>query len=110
MASPHRDILRAVDAHEKWRTNCINLIPSENRTSPSVRRLLTCDFGHRYCLPEPVEFVGKRIEEFYRGNRYIIEVFNMAQELARKLFGAPYAWQFTTIPCHYLPLVMRNYQ
>ena len=34
-----------------------------------------------------------------------------ANDLAgNPLFGAPYAWHFTTLPyCVYLPLVMRDY-
>ena len=38
------EIISLVEKHERWRgQNCINLIPSENVMSPTVRSLLSSD-------------------------------------------------------------------
>jgi glycine hydroxymethyltransferase len=76
-----RTIHSAVRKHEEWRQNCLNLIPSENITSPQVRAMLGSDFGHRYAWDEP----------WYGGQKYSVEVEKVAIEAAKKLFHADYA-------------------
>jgi glycine hydroxymethyltransferase len=71
----------AVQKHEQWRQKCLNLIPSENLTSPQVRAMLASDFGHRYAWDEP----------WYGGQKYSVEVEEIAIEAAKKLFQAKYA-------------------
>lgn len=56
--------------------NSINLIPSENVTSPMVRTLLSSDFGHRYTSRD----------EFYMGTRFIDEIEQHGEKLAREVF------------------------
>ncbi len=87
-----RDALSLVRQHEEWRLGrCINLIPSENVTSPQVRALLASDLGHRYSLPVHDEIHGSYVENAYQGTRYLDEVEALGEEVARKLFKAGYA-------------------
>jgi glycine hydroxymethyltransferase len=74
-------ISQAVNAHEAWRQKCLNLIPSENITSPQVREMLASDFGHRYAWDEP----------WYGGQKYTIHIEELATQAAKKLFNAEYA-------------------
>src|SRR5207249_9449903 len=72
-------IQETVASHNRWRgEECLNLIPSENITSPRVRRLLTSDMGHRY----------RADDNFYHGTRYMDELETLAEELACKVFHA----------------------
>jgi glycine hydroxymethyltransferase len=82
MSSISNRIEQLVVSHDKWRaTECLNLIPSENITSPRVRELLTSDMGHRY----------RADDNFYRGTRYMDELETLAEELACKVFHADWA-------------------
>ena len=75
-------IQETVASHNRWRgEECLNLIPSENITSPRVRRLLTSDMGHRY----------RADDNFYHGTRYMDELETLAEELACKVFHADWA-------------------
>ncbi len=79
-------------AQEKWRVEeCINLLPSENATSPQVRALLSSDFVNRYTLPIDQTYAGEYIENGYRGSRITTEVERRAEEAAREVFKARYA-------------------
>jgi glycine hydroxymethyltransferase len=76
---PLRKLLRA---HEKWRLeSCLNLIVSENFTSPAVREMLSCDLTNRYTAPD----------KFYMGTRYTDEIQTETENLAKQVFGAKYA-------------------
>jgi len=71
------EILGLVQSHEQWRgRESINLIPSENVTSPTVRSLLSSDLGHRYTSRQG----------FYMGTRFIDEIERYGEELAKVLF------------------------
>lgn len=59
----------------------MNLIASENVTSPAVRKILGSDLGHRYTAPD----------HFYMGCRFIDQAENIARELARDVFGSEWA-------------------
>lgn len=72
---------RVVSAHERWRAQCLNMIASENITSPAVRTLLQSDMGHRYTSPD----------HYYRGTRFIDEAKAITERLARDVFRAEYA-------------------
>jgi len=79
-------------AQEKWRVEeCINLLPSENATSPQVRALLSSDFVNRYTLPIDATYAGEYIENGYRGARFTTDVERKAEEAAREVFNARYA-------------------
>ena len=70
---------RALQEHERWRTEqCLNLIASENVTSPTVRKILGCDLGHRYTARD----------HFYLGSDYTDEVEEMARQLVCDVFGS----------------------
>ncbi|MDA4124107.1 MAG: serine hydroxymethyltransferase [Thaumarchaeota archaeon] len=73
---------RTIKAHEDWRlTECLNLEPAENRTSPQTRSAFLSDLGNRYTDPE----------DFHRGTRYLDELVSLTEEIARKVFRARYA-------------------
>lgn len=73
------EILNLVKAHEQWRgKDCLNLIPSENIMSPSVRSLLSSELAHRYTSRD----------RFYMGTRFIDEIEHYGEELAKGIFGA----------------------
>lgn len=72
------DILSLTQEHEKWRQECINLIPSENVTSAAVRSILSSDFGHRYTSRD----------KFYMGTRFLDEMETKGEELACRLFNS----------------------
>jgi len=84
--------LDAMRAQERWRVEeSINLLPSENMSSPQVRALLSSDFGNRYTLPVNAEYAGEYLENSYRGTRITTEVERKAEEAAREVFGARHA-------------------
>lgn len=73
------DILSLVQKHEQWRgKQCINLIPSENITSPQVRSLLSSELAHRYTAPD----------HFYMGTHFTDEIEKYGEKIARNLFKA----------------------
>jgi len=73
------EILALVEKHENWRgKECLNLIPSENIMSPAVRGLLSSELGHRYAARE----------RFYMGTRFMDEIEEFGEELAKDVFGA----------------------
>jgi len=70
-------ILSLIQKHEKWRwKECINLIPSENVTSPAVRSFLSSDLGHRYTSTD----------KFYMGTRFLDEIEQYGEKLAKDVF------------------------
>lgn len=84
--------LDSMRAQEKWRLEeCINLMPSENQTSPQARALLSADFVNRYTLPVNAEYAGAFMENAYRGTRITTEVERKAEEVAREVYGCRYA-------------------
>ncbi len=62
----------------------INLIASENVSSPAVRSAIVCDFRDRYAEGWP----GERV---YAGCKYIDEVELITIDLAKKLYKAEFA-------------------
>lgn len=73
------ELLSLIERHEQWRgRECVNLIPSENVMSPTVRSLLSSDLGHRYTSRK----------KFYMGTRFIDETEQHGEELAKNLFGS----------------------
>src|SRR5271157_2062978 len=73
---------RTIKQHEDWRLGeCINLIPSENRSSALSKQVFTTDLGNRYNAPD----------HFYRGTKYLDELQSLSEEAARKVFNARYA-------------------
>jgi glycine hydroxymethyltransferase len=73
------NILGLVKKHEEWRgKQCINLIPSENVMSPTVKALLSSDFGSRYTARD----------QFYMGTKFTDEIEEYGEKLAKEVFKA----------------------
>lgn len=73
------DILNSVKKHEEWRGKmCLNLIPSENIMSPTVRGLLSSEIAHRYTARD----------HFYMGTQFIDEIEQYGEKVAKELFKA----------------------
>ncbi|MFB0562740.1 MAG: hypothetical protein ACETWM_16195 [Candidatus Lokiarchaeia archaeon] len=70
-----------VKKHEEWRSNCINLIPSENVMSPKAHAALNSDLGHRYTSPD----------KFYTGTKYIDQIIEEGEKLAKEVFECNFA-------------------
>jgi glycine hydroxymethyltransferase len=76
------EILSLVEKHEEWREKrCLNLIPSENVMSPAVRGLLSSELAQRYTSRD----------RFYMGTRFIDEIEQYGEEIAREVFRADIA-------------------
>jgi glycine hydroxymethyltransferase len=73
------EILDMVNHHEEWRgQECLNLIPSENIMSPTVRSLLSSELGHRYTSRK----------RFYMGTKFLDEIELYGENIAKTVFGA----------------------
>lgn len=73
------EILGIVEKHEQWRgRECVNLIPSENVMSPQARALLSSELTHRYTSSY----------KFYMGTRFIDEIEQCGERLAKEVFNA----------------------
>jgi glycine hydroxymethyltransferase len=84
--------LDSMRAQEKWRVeDSINLLPSENMTSPQARALLSSDFVNRYTLPVEAEYAGEYMENSYRGTRITTDVERKCEEVCREVFKSKHA-------------------
>lgn len=73
------EILNLVKKHEEWRgKQCLNLIPSENVMSPTVKGLLSSDLAHRYTARD----------RFYMGTRFTDEIEQYGERVAKEVFKA----------------------
>ncbi|MHA2264907.1 MAG: serine hydroxymethyltransferase, partial [Candidatus Thorarchaeota archaeon] len=77
-------IFDLIEKHDDWMSKTINLIASENISSPAVRSAIVCDFRDRYAEGWP----GERV---YAGCIYIDEVEHLCIKLANKLFKTEFA-------------------
>ncbi|MFW9843109.1 MAG: serine hydroxymethyltransferase, partial [Candidatus Thorarchaeota archaeon] len=77
-------VFEKLESHDLWMQNTINLIASENVSSPAVRSAIVCDFRDRYAEGWP----GERV---YAGCKYIDEVELITIDLAKKLYRAEFA-------------------
>ena len=78
-----KSVTSKVRAHEKWFSESLPMIASENLASEPVRRVLSSDLGHRYAEGWP----GERV---YAGCRYIDQIELEAIALGKKLFRADF--------------------
>ncbi len=78
------EIFSLIEKHDDWMTKTINLIASENVSSPAVRSAIVCDFRDRYAEGWP----GERV---YAGCKYMDEVELITIDLAKKLYNAEFA-------------------
>jgi glycine hydroxymethyltransferase len=77
-------IVSLVKQHEKWFSESLPLVASENVASRGVRNVLSSDLGHRYAEGWP----GERV---YAGCKFIDQIELEAVDLAKKLFNAEFA-------------------
>ena len=79
-----RKISQLIKAEYQRQSETINLIPSENYASLSVRQALGSFLGNKYAEGKP----GKR---YYQGSFFIDQIEQLAIDRAKKVFGVPYA-------------------
>src|SRR2546422_11717426 len=73
-----------LQAHQKWFSQSLPLIASENIPSPAVREAVLSDFGNRYAE-------GWTGERLYAGCKYIDQVEQLCIDLAKDLFHVEFA-------------------
>jgi len=81
--SEFKSVIRRVRAHEKWFSESLPMIASENVASRHVREVMSSDLGHRYAEGWP----GERV---YAGCKYIDQIELQAIALGKKLFKADF--------------------
>jgi len=81
--SEFRSVISKIRSHERWFSESLPMIASENLASEPVRKVLSSDLGHRYAEGWP----GERV---YAGCRYIDQIELEAIELGKKLFNADF--------------------
>ncbi|MEM3670395.1 MAG: aminotransferase class I/II-fold pyridoxal phosphate-dependent enzyme [Thermoprotei archaeon] len=74
-------ILELVQQHEKYRSESLNLVASENAVSDAVKRALGSDLSGRY-LASP---------RFYAGTKYADQIVELTEKRACQLYGARFA-------------------
>ncbi|NJB68990.1 glycine hydroxymethyltransferase [Desulfobaculum xiamenense] len=79
-----REIAKAINLEIDRQTSKLELIASENFTSPAVRQAMGSVLTHKYAEGYP----GKR---YYGGCEYVDMCENLARDRAMQLFGAEYA-------------------
>jgi glycine hydroxymethyltransferase len=77
-------LISLVKQHERWFSESLPLVASENVASRTVRQVLASDLGHRYAEGWP----GERV---YAGCRFIDQIELEAIDLAKSLFNAEFA-------------------
>ena len=65
--------------HNQWRSECINLIASENVMSPLAEKFYLSDLMHRYAE-------GLPFKRYYQGNIFFDQIEALAQEEFKKFF------------------------
>jgi len=83
-SNPDDEVLALIDREVERQNTTLQLIASENFTSPAVLRATGSVLTNKYSEGYP----GKR---YYGGNEVIDEVENVARERAKALFNAPHA-------------------
>lgn len=73
-------IFNLIEQEEKYQSETIRLIPSENFASEAVKKCLASGLTNKYAEGYP----GKR---YYQGNKIVDEIENLAIERGKKLFG-----------------------
>ena len=71
--------MQLVADHEQYRKEVINLIASENTSSPLVRKLLASDLGNRYSA------------DYYAGTKFIRKIIAKTESYIRELFDVNHA-------------------
>ncbi|MEX2726365.1 MAG: serine hydroxymethyltransferase, partial [Candidatus Sigynarchaeum springense] len=69
-------LMKALADHETSRKRAINMIASENRTSPLVRMMMASDLAHRYS------------DELYGGSIHARQIIEACEKILQQLFRA----------------------
>ena len=77
-------IYELIEAEKQRRREGLEMIPSENHTSPAVLEALGSILTDKYSEGYP----GRR---YYGGNQFFDDIENLAIERAKRAFGVPYA-------------------
>jgi len=77
-------LISLVKQHERWFSESLPLVASENVASRTVRQVLSSDLGHRYAEGWP----GERV---YAGCKFIDQIELEAIGLVKSLFNAEFA-------------------
>jgi len=77
-------VYEIIETEKQRRREGLEMIPSENHTSPAVLEALGSILTDKYSEGYP----GRR---YYGGNQFIDQIENLAIERAKKAFGVPYA-------------------
>lgn len=80
------DIEQLIQQEDSWRSECINLIASENTQSPAVRAVQNSDFMGRYAEGHPN--TATETNRYYQGTQYIDKLEQMAEDELKELLGA----------------------
>jgi glycine hydroxymethyltransferase len=80
----YRRVKQLVLKHERWFSECLPLVASENLASRAAREVLSSDMGQRYAEGRP----GERI---YAGCKFMDGIEEIAVSLAKRLFKADFA-------------------
>ncbi len=77
------EVYEIIKREEERKRTTLEMIPSENHTSPAVLEALSSIFNDKYAEGYP----GKR---YYGGNEHVDEMENLCMERAKELFGVPF--------------------
>ncbi len=78
------DIFNIIKKERKRREETLEMIPSENHTSPAVLEAMSSILSDKYAEGYPKK-------RYYGGNEYIDEIEVTCQKRAKKLFNVPFA-------------------
>ena len=78
------EVARLIEEEERYQSESIRLIPSENYASRAVLEATGTVLANKYSEGYP----GKR---YYEGQRYIDQLETLVQERAKRLFGVEHA-------------------
>ena len=73
------EVRKLSQLHARWRGTCLNMLAAESVASPVVREILGSDLSRRYFSPG-----------VYSGDRYFRSILEIAEDLAKRLFGASF--------------------
>ena len=82
-----RKIKNIVKNQNRWRSECLNLIASENVLSPLAEKFLVSDFVGRY---NEHETINGEFEEHYQGVKFSSEIEKICIKIFSRRFKTPY--------------------
>ncbi len=77
------EVFHILEKEVNRKRNTLEMIPSENHTSPAVLSMLSSVFNDKYAEGYPKK-------RYYGGNEHIDEIEVLCQERAKKLFDVPF--------------------